>query len=428
MHHTVHRFILLGMIALVVLWSSCKKEDDVSPVIMVEFPSDGANYQVLDTIRVGISVSDNERIETIRGWLTTLDGASASTVKTIDPSGSEYSGVIELIITDKYLPSGEYIIKLMASDGMNEEYAFIEINLTAFPKERRSIITVSESGIVERIDSSGNIIPVLGLSHDIGGLCVNNRDDQALVNGSIDGRISAINLDNNSIVWSKVHPDQPPAPAFLAQTCDNAQLLISGYDHIIYGHNSFGDLILNKMIGSSYRPEELTVNDGQLLVEQVQTGTSNRFMFHYNRSSLAFQNQLAIPINVEAICGFDSERIMLFGNDAGQAKVLRYDYQANSYWEPRMLESGALLDAVQGNGNHYFIAQSDGIYGYTFSPNFLSLIVPGVQATQLRFDQDRGVLLAAVGSSIREYTISGNLLVTHLLSAEVASFDVHYTK
>ena len=423
-----YRLWCTGVVALLVLVSSCKKEDDLPPSITIEYPSDGATFQVLDTIRIGISVTDNERIESIHAWLNTLDGATASSVKTIAPNSAEYSGVLEVIMTDKYLTSGEYTLKVMATDGKNEKFAFVEIQLNAFPKVRRSIIAVSETGLMERIDSTGNVSFVASLAHDISGVCINNRHDLAQAVGNVDGQITAIDLSNNSVLWTRVHPDQPPAPAFLAQTCDDADLLVSGYDHIIYGHDNFGSLILNEEIGSTYRPEELKVHNGQLLVEQVQTGTSNRFMFHYNRASMAFQNQVAIPLNVESISEFDDNRLMLFGNEGGQATVFRYDHAQNAIWEPRSLEPGSLTDAVQGNGNVYYLAQSDGIYSYTFSPNFLDLIVPGVAAAQLRFDEDRGVLLAAVGNSIVEYSISGNVLATHQLSAEVASFDVHYTK
>jgi ubiquitin C-terminal hydrolase len=83
---------------------------------------------------------------------------------------------------------------------------------------------------------------------------------------------------------------------------------------------------------------------------------------------------------------------------------------------------------VQGHGEVYYIAQSDGIYSYTYYPNFLNLIVPGVVATELRYDDDRHVLLAAVGNSIVEYSLAGNVLATHQLSDSVVSFDVHYTK
>ena len=423
-----YRLWFTVVIALLVLVSSCKKEDDLPPSITIEYPLDGATFQALDTIRIGISVSDNEKIESIHAWLNTLEGATASSVRTVAPNSAQYTGVMEVIMTDKYLTSGAYTLKIMATDGKNEKFAFVEIQLHAFPKVRRSIIAVSETGLMERIDSTGNVSFVASLAHDISGVCINNRHDLAQAIGNVDGQITAISLSNNSVVWTSVHPDQPPAPAFLAQTCDDADLLISGYDHIIYGHNNFGSLILNEQVGSAYRPEELMVQNGQLLVEQVQTGTTNRFMFHYNRASMAFQNQVAIPMNVEAICEFGDDRLMLFGNNDGQASVFRYDHSQNSIWEPRSLEPGSLIDAVKGNGNVYYLAQSDGIYSYTFSPNFLNQIVPGVAAAQLRFDEDRGVLLAAVGNYIAEYSISGNVLATHQLSAGVVSFDVHYTK
>ena len=424
-------FLIVGLLGfLLAVIGSCKKEDEVRPELTVNFPSAGVTYNVKDTIRIGIDASDNILLESIDVKLLNQDGRLSSTVAAVLPSSQTYSGILSIIIEDKYLESGTYSIDVKASDGLNQRYAFVSVNLIAFPKNRRSIIALTSSGnsSVYRVDSLGQVMPLFWLNHDGSEVCTNNRNDHAIVIGDIDGNVSSIDLVNGGLVWENNWPNQPPAPAFSGATCEDGDILVSGYDHLLLGYNSFGTLILNQDISSTYRPEKLIVEGEHLMVEQVQSGTTNHFMAHYNRASLAIQNLLFLPIDVISICPFDDESLIIFGNDNGQARVFQYSYLENVIWEPRILALGSVIDAVKSNGNTYFIAQSDGIYAYTFAPNFLNFIVPGVISSGLVFDIDRGVLLSSSGNMIQEYSTEGALIATHQFSDDIVSFDLHYTK
>ncbi|MFT4525273.1 MAG: hypothetical protein ACI85F_001426 [Bacteroidia bacterium] len=410
--------------------NSCKKEDELRPEVTVNFPSDGATYHVKDTIRVGFEATDNILLESVGVKLLDSEGRLSSTSASAVPGSASYSGILSIILEDKYLETGTYSINVRASDGVNQSLAFVSVHLIAFPKNRRSIVALTNSGsaALHRVDSMGLVSPLSVLNHDGGEVCVNNRNDQAIVVGDIDGKVSSIDLLNGGLVWETTSPGQPPAPAFSGATCDGSDVLISGYNHVILGYNDFGSLIVNKEISATYRPEELIVAGEHLLVEQVQSGTTNYFMAHYNRASMALQNLLEVPMDVVSICPFNEESVLIFGNDNGQARVFQYSYFENVIWEPRTLEPGSVIDAVKSNGNTYFIAQSDGIYAYTFLPNFLNFIVPSVVSTGLKFDTDRGVLLSSSSNMIQEYTTAGTLITTHQFSEDVVSFDFHYTK
>ena len=396
----------------------------------MNFPGDGASYNVKDTILVGIEATDNVALELVQVKLTDQEGRLSSTIASVNPESSSYLGTLSVVIEDKYLASGSYWLNVKVSDGENERSTYVAVYVSEFPRARRSIIALTGSANVslQRVDSLGLISPLISLGHDGSVVCTNNRQDQALVIGNVDGNISSVDLINVGLAWENTWPDQPPAPAFLAATCDDTDLLISGYDHIILGYNEFGTLILNKETTSTYRPEELLVVGEQIVVEQTQSGTTNHFMFYYNRASAAVQNQVLVPMDVVAICPFDEVSVLIFGNDNGQARVFQYSFFENTIWEPRALEPGTVIDAVKSNGNTYFIAQTDGIYAYTFSPNFLNHIVSSVESTGLKFDTDRGVLLSSSSNEIQEYSISGTLIATHQFSEDVVSFDLHYTK
>ncbi|MFT5054350.1 MAG: outer membrane protein assembly factor BamB [Granulosicoccus sp.] len=418
----------LGLFSLCI--NSCSDEDEQRPEIRVTFPSAGAYFEVLDTIRVGLEITDDRDLEYVEVKLLDENARLSSSVATEFPSGAVYSGIMEITTSDKYLQSGSYIINIKIFDGTNERFEFIRVSLGALPKNRKSLEVITGEGNVSAysVDSLGQVSLRALLPHDAGSFCIDNRHDQGFVIGNVDGEISSLDLENGGIVWENSWSNQPPAPAFLAVTCDNGDVLISGYDHIILGYNQNGDLILNKETTAAYRPQELIVVKEHLLVEQVQSGTNNHFMFWYNRESMAIQSNVSVPIDVVAITPLNEESVLIFGNDNGQARVFQYSYFENVIWEPRTLEPGSVIDAVKSNGNTYFIAQSDGIYAYTFLPNFLNFIVPSVVSTGLKFDTDRGVLLSSSSNMIQEYTTAGTLITTHQFSEDVVSFDFHYTK
>ena len=180
-----NRIFLFGFLAIIIACSSCKKKDDTQPELRIEFPLTGATYSVNDTIRIGVIASDNVNLESIQARLTSINGVSASTSDSEFPVGNSFDGVMEVIVEDKYLESGEYTLRVVATDGKNERHVFVRIYLVALPKERRSIIVVTgnDNATIHRIDSVGVISTLATLSHDASGICINNRDDQALVVG-----------------------------------------------------------------------------------------------------------------------------------------------------------------------------------------------------------------------------------------------------
>lgn len=425
-----HTLVTVILASLLIAITSCKEKDEERPQVAISFPGDGASYSVKDTILVGIEASDNVNLELVQAKLTDQEGRLSSTIASAHPESRSYTGTLSIIIEDKYLASGSYWVNVKVSDGDNERSTYVSVNVVEFPRERRAIVALTGSAnvSVQRVDSLGSIAPLISLGHDGSAVCINNRQDQALVIGDIDGTISSVDLVNGGLEWENTWPDQPPAPAFSAATCDDSDLLISAYGHLILGYDEFGSLILNKETTVAYRPEEIVTVGEQIIVEQRQSGTTDHFMFYYNRASAAVQNQILVPMDVVAICPFDEVSVLIFGNDNGQARVFQYSFFENAIWEPRTLEPGTVIDAVKSNGNTYFIAQSDGIYAYTFSPNFLNHIVPSVVSTGLRFDTDRGVLLSSSSNEIQEYSGSGTLIATHQFPEDVVSFDLHYTK
>ena len=118
----------------------------------------------------------------------------------------------------------------------------------------------------------------------------------------------------------------------------------------------------------------------------------------------------------------------MFGNDAGQAKVYHYDIGENSFWEPRQLPVGKVYDATRTEGVRVVFTHDDGVYTYTYSPNFLNLLRAVSAYRQVHFDVYNGAVLSASENILEEISQSGQLVSTVVLPDSIVSFDIHYTR
>jgi hypothetical protein len=157
-------------------------------------------------------------------------------------------------------------------------------------------------------------------------------------------------------------------------------------------------------------------------------GGNSHHIFVYNMQSNSLLWQLEIPMDIKAICALQNHEVLLFGNSSGQARVLHYDVGGNGYWEPRQLPIGILSDAVKMEGLNFAIAHEDGLYTYTYNPNFLNQI--GMLSYQdICFDVDNATIVGASHNVLEEiYPINGAIINSFVQGDSITSIDIHYTR
>ncbi len=207
------RSVLVLVLLAGLTFDSCKKKDELPPEIDVQFPTAGATYQIPDTINVGLIVTDETDLTNLEVKLIGPDNLLASDVASIDPSGNRFEGVLTIVVSDKYLPTGDYSIHIRARDGTNERFRFIEVNVNELPKKRRGLLALTgglNNSSVYHVDSSGSVNLLHSLDQDAGYLCVDNRNDQCVVSGKTSGAILGVSIETSSVHWTNTGFHQPP--------------------------------------------------------------------------------------------------------------------------------------------------------------------------------------------------------------------------
>jgi len=402
------------------------------PSVSILEPFDGEIYAVFDTVFISVTAVDETNLNSVSTKLVNADFIPIGASRAININSITNSGSAQLVIDDKLIDTGNYYVVVTASDGANEQREFRSIRIIGLPKKRRAVYFSSTNGsgndAVSRIDSLFQSASIwLQTNQDVLKICVNSLKDRLTLIGHFSTGISSYDLNFESMVWSDNVFLAAQTERYLDLICSENEVFAAIYDRQIKAYTLSGGLIMNLPTGN-YRPEIIFVEGNYLVVETELVGDNDHFIFVFNKETRALLWQLDVPMDVVSICPLQNDEVLLFGNEAGDAKVLYYDIGDNAYWQPRNLPEGKLLNAVKMEGEIFSLAHENGLYAYTYSPNYLNLIRAGTVYQNLNFDVDNGVIIGATQNMLEEITPVGQLLNTVVHSDSITSIDIHYTR
>lgn len=409
---------------------SCKKKDEHPPSVVFISPNVGTIYNVFDTVHTRFSATDETGLAHVFAQILDENFIPIGSSEAVNINSSNSEGSADLVIDNKLLATGNYYVLVSASDGNNETREFREIRIIALPKKRRAIYasTHGQSDKVWKIDSlfqSGN--QWLQPSQDILKLCVNSQQDRLTVVGNLSTGISSFDIPTTGLVWSDDAVNVNQIQRYTDVFCYNSITYAGLYDRELRSYSLNGSLTLNKETGD-FRPTSFYADDTYLAVGMKLIGGNSNHIFVYNRQSNSLLWQQEIPMNIRSICALQSDEVLLFGNNGGQARVLHYDIGSNGYWEPRQLPAGMLSDAVKMDGLSFAIAHESGLYTYTYNPNFLNMIRT-VNYQDICFDVDNATVIGASQSFIEEiHSVNGSVINSFSQGDSITSIDIHYTR
>ncbi|MCB9204353.1 MAG: hypothetical protein H6603_05175 [Flavobacteriales bacterium] len=420
--------VLVSVMAVFAVLPSCTKKDEVPPSVTISSPFNGAEYNVFDTIQVSFQIEDETALVSASAEVLSQDFYPITPKTNI----TNYNGSAQVILDDKLIESGEYFLVVNASDGTNDSREFVEIRINAIPKVRRAVYVATSSGsgqdAVWQVDSLlQQYISWSQPGQDVLKVCANSAYDKLALIGRLSTGLKVYSLPFGSLDWSDDVFNVSQTERYQDLICNQNSFFASIYDREIRGYTLSGALIKNFPTGD-YRAETLFRYENTLLAEMNLVGDDRHFLNVYYESTMALLNQVDFDMDIVAIVSLQGDEVLVFGNNAGQAKVYHYDIGENSFWEPRQLPVGKVYDATRTEGVRVVFTHDDGVYTYTYSPNFLNLLRSGSAYRQVHFDVDNGAVLSASENILEEISQSGQLVSTVVLPDSIVSFDIHYTR
>lgn len=410
--------------------TSCGDENVDPPQIIVQLPQVGDTFQVGDTIQVKFSVTAAQTVDLVSIKLLGPDGQPGSAQVNISPTGPHFMGTGQLVLDDKNFAGGNCQVKVSVNWGNEVTSSFVSVSVQPIMRLLRGVyVLVADAGgsVLWRIDSlmqQGTIVQNVGF--DARNLELSSQHDVLVVAGGRAASVRALALAPGAQSWQASVPFASDTVAFLDMSLSGNEVYLSNYEGEIRGYSLSGQLIRNTPIFPA-RPESIFAHDGHILVERRQNN-GNYTIDRYRTDNGFLASQLQVPIDVKGITTRSSSEYYLVGMQNGNPRLLIYDPVEPGYRDPQTLPTGEVYTAAQGEGDVLWIAHSNGIYLYRYNPILLNLIVPGVQADKVVFDEVSGVFYLAVGNDLRVHLATGQLLATFSFSGKVYDIAPHFTR
>lgn len=376
-------------------------------------------------IYVEAAVSDDVQLKSASIQLLNENLTPAQSILKTAAQGKKFSLSLNYEIYDPDLSSGNYYLKISASDGENDSKEYVKIFISGTPTVRTGLIVVSgQSQYQVRIsvlDSSFTPSEFATLSCDYTSSCVSSKYQYVNILGETTCGLNSFRVSNKAIQWNI--PSVGSSPYFNHLDFYNQISYVCFNNGMIRGFDKDGSIRFSATTSGGNKPQKTFLHNSGLLAEESGPVNSRQLSLYYNTGYLAQY----IPINVEVVAFFklDDNHVFLFGNKNLQGEILLYKTGQNELWAPFSLPQGNTIREVeQINSGTYLVALEDAIYKYDYSPVNFSKHIDRPNVEKIEFDEINNLVLVSEGNVIEEYAYSeGQLLRTYAHTELVR--DIH---
>jgi len=430
------RFVLVLFLCGCAVLSGCKKETDTEPpTIELTGPSAFNYYPAIGTLVFVGEVTDDQQIDYVEFSLRNSDFQTVGTTLTRSPEGKTYAFTQGLALEDIHLETGQYYATVTADDGVNSSREWKEIYITGVPIERKSIVVVSEAvpnvTDVYTVDANDNVgLYTSFAGHHFGHAALSSYHQQLVVASNGLGNLKALNMNVPSVDWEVTY-ELGTHPYFQSLEFSRNTLEYTvglAPQGEMRRYSSGGQLRGQVYAQNGYHSKSTTsFQEYVMSYEEAISGTGRILALHY-RASGALHQSITMTQTVEDFLVVDDDFVYLFGNNNGQAEMLEYSVQGNSFYSPHALPSGRLNGIADAGNNSCFVAHQTGVYFYSVTTNDLLPVVTGIDAAHVAWDDVNNELWVATGAVLTVYDAAGNSLRTVNHNAPILALDVLYNK
>jgi hypothetical protein len=426
-----YNFILGTILFVLLTVSSCRKVDDELPTINVTQPLNNSSYAFDQYINIQGTATDETKLKTVKAELFTSTMESVGLTVEQEASNNSFDFSMGLLLDDRYLTTGQYILKISAIDRSgNEKSTFKNVSYTELPYALESIYVINTAGTsafqLHKVFNTTTTY-IRNFTGGFAGAVANLFHRQLIFAGNGFGKLSAYDPLTDQISW-EVSPLQTLGSYFKFVYYNAADKLafVASEDVKVKGYNKTGAIQSLVSPSGTLVPYYIFIQDEYMFLARKQALTSE-FSSYYQTTNTLFQN-MSVTGDVVSVIKKNDDELYLFTNNGSNSAMQIYTIANGTVWSPIAMPAGNVNAAVHNTTNEIFIAHESGILRYSYANNSLVTWVPGVNASKLYYDAVNSRLVAVVGTQIRFYDLMGNSagIITH--SAPIADVLMYYNK
>lgn len=403
---------------------SCKDENSTYPQVSISAPLSGGSYSFGDTIRVAFEVVNKQGQVSV----DLMNGGTPVSIanKLVNEEGNHFE--YELYFTDRYLPSGNYDIRVQAFNGNNSSSDFLEITYHELPLRMRGLVALSgEKGSnfnILRYDSLGNILtqPLTDPAFD---LEFNSFQQVIAIASSTNGNLFGYSFSKLSMVYGKnatemgryndIHTNGPYIFA----------LESSGG---IKGFHGNGTLARSYEAPEDYVPEKACAGNPGLLISAKLTGRNEYALFLLNPQNGAVLKTTNVPGKVAAMDYAGSNLFILAYRDKGDAVIATYEVDNNILTDYYRLIGELPLSLVSVDPNQMLISTDSRILRFAPHLPAFPIEVHNFAASDMEYDEIQDHIYYASGNSIMKGTPGANVSTVLNSPDSIHQIEIAYNK
>lgn len=412
---------------------TCKKKDDNTlPQVTLTAPIENLSIMSVDTVEVVGVVTDDKKITGISITIVNESMVPITGTTGFNPNSKESSINFELVLNKPDLESGTYYLLVSASDEEGTQKDYTRLNITGIDKELQEIfIAVNSSGNtgVCRLGTD-TIIQEFVFNEGFNDLCTNPHSQQIQVLGD-NGTLSSYNYTDYTEVWQETNLNNYQTPYFgKLRSFDN--LIFASYTNgSIFGFNASGDVSSPLNISdNTYKPSIFYDHTNYVIIKEIPQGIApKRVELIYKGSGLSMQYH-SVTYDIVDFTSFDNDRIIIWGNEAGEMKVCTLNIGLQHVDEiSDGFPAEEVISAVQTEDHIHLFKTASGIYRYNTSTYTVSDFLTGISGTVMKFEELSNRIYIIDNNKVKVYSYTtGDLITTYTHSSTIFDLEFFYNK
>ena len=417
-------FLLLSIYTIFCV--SCKKDEDTSPPIITELaPNENTSFNTFDSISVQANLYDERELTFVSVELLNADLISVVTPYGKNLNGTDHFLNAQLIVDNIHIISGLHYILITAKDQQNTTRTYIKVHVNGIPFETKGYVSFESLGSGSEVHSYYGQSDTLLL-----------QTESEIIDGIVDSYYQQFGILKGPDGPFESHPLYPFIDGwdiesihgginYCRSQSDDLSIQIGFMDQLLSFYEGEASLKASFNSESNYSPYYSLKNGENIIVWQKAPGqSSNRLEVFYPSGAIKQVTQYN-----HTIVGLEQKNntsIFVIANENTSAYFDIYNLETGVI-ESQVFEDLIYYDSCLDPAGNLYISSSNGILKYS-STSFQFSTFSALIASQITWDEDQGVLVAAVGSQLKTLGPFGVELNSVALNGECVELSVWYSK
>jgi len=395
---------LIAVLLIAMSLEACSKKEDAPPEIVVLSPDELQAFVAGDSIPVIANIHHSSEITSVKVSLLNSEYITVVQPRYFYPGNSSF--ILDILFaTDISLTSGAYNLLISATGSENTRNTYVSLMISGEQwKFERMLAVCNQNNLstpVFEFDLQGNYQKIIDFDHACVDSDISSFYRQIYLVKPEPSVLFAYNLDDLSVDYT--FGAIPPYPEFFDVDCSIfLSTDIATANGEIISLNQGGGQTMKTSTSTDTVPRLVLRNFSRYIAYCEKRSGPKQFIRQYWDTGI-LRADLPVDIKVIQLYGIDATRVVLFGNEDGQACI--YTYWVDDVFVDQNIEipGGEVTCVVQTGTFEFLIGHENGIFYYDNASGSITEWIPGKNADAMAYDLLRDLVVVADGKDVSFY-------------------------